>query len=161
MAMRMEGRARSWLCVRGSKSRDGVTCEEWMAASVPSKRPIISVAETRSKLNESRHIFGNRSQAMLAVIFDCKATQSFNSSFPQPASPRPGLVLRRLGPAGANDKMMPSEHPREQNACALVDTTHQQMQHQHRHPVLFAMPVPRYHAIHERRPGAPFPPKHS
>ena len=38
----------------------------------PSKRPIISVAETRSKLNESRHIFGNRSQAMLAVIFDCK-----------------------------------------------------------------------------------------
>ncbi len=60
---------------------------------------------------------------MLAVIFDCKATQSFNSSFPQPASPRPGLVLRRLGPAGTNDKMMPSEHPREQNASALVDTT--------------------------------------
>jgi len=74
---------------------------------------------------------------------------------------RPTGRIGRLGPAGANDKMMPSEHPREQNASALVDTTHQQMQHQHRHPVLFAMPVPRYHASHERRPGAPFPPKHS
>jgi hypothetical protein len=34
MATRMEGGARSWLYVRGRRSRDGVTCEEWKAASV-------------------------------------------------------------------------------------------------------------------------------
>ena len=55
---------------RGVQVRASAGCQElWMPARgyweagtpPPSKRPIISVAETRSKLNESRHIFGNRS----------------------------------------------------------------------------------------------------
>lgn len=39
MAMRTEG----WdsVCIGGSKSRDGVTCEEWMAASEKGWDPLM------------------------------------------------------------------------------------------------------------------------
>ena len=44
---------------------------------LPSKRPIISVAETRSKLNESRHMFWNRPSALSCAVGHHVTVSSF------------------------------------------------------------------------------------